>query len=159
MKFITTLFAATLLAVTTLGAQAAGRDAYNVVFTVRGDFDAIRDGVLMAVEGKGLNINNRSYISDMLERTGKDIGATRQVYVKAELVEFCSATLSRRMMEADPHNIVMCPYVISIYSLPADPRTIYVAHRKFPTGGTPKSRAAFREVEKLLSEIIQEGIR
>ncbi len=30
-----------------------------------------------------------SHIGDMLDRTGADIGATRQVYAKAEIIEFC----------------------------------------------------------------------
>jgi hypothetical protein len=77
--------------------------------------------------------------------------------VKAEGIEFCSATLSRKMMEADPHNIVFCPYVISVYVLPGTPDKTYVSFRKPDLVGSKASRAALQEVEKLLREIAKEA--
>jgi hypothetical protein len=97
-------------------------------------------------------VNYTAHIADMLQRTGADIGASRAVYGNAEIIEFCSASLSRKMMEADPHNIVLCPFAISIYTLPGEKNTTWVAYRK-PQG------AAAKLVEPLLSEIAAEAGR
>jgi len=106
----------------------------------------------MAIENRGLVVNYTAHIADMLQRTGTDIGASRRIYDHAEVVEFCSASLSRKMMEADPHNIVLCPFAISIYTLPGEKNTTWVAYRK-PLG------VAAKLVEPLLSEITGEAGR
>jgi uncharacterized protein (DUF302 family) len=137
-------------------AMAAGGKIMET-FTSKYDFDTVKQNVEDALTGRGLVVNNVAHIGEMLERTGKDLGAAKQVYVKAEGVEFCSATLSRKMMEADPHNIVFCPYVISVYVLPGAPDKTYVSFRKPDLVGSKASRAALQEVEKLLREIAKEA--
>ncbi|HET9462346.1 MAG TPA: DUF302 domain-containing protein, partial [Thiobacillus sp.] len=96
-------------------------------------------------------------IATMLERTGKDLGATRRVYENAEQFEFCSATVSRRMMEADPHAIVMCPYSVAVYTVPGD-KTVYLAYRKPAATKNPALKQALAEMEKLLTEIIKDAM-
>jgi hypothetical protein len=86
------------------------------------------------------------------------VGDSKQLYINAEQMEFCSATLSRAMMEADASNIIVCPYSITVYNLPANPKTIYVMYRKPPSVKSAKSQAVFKQVEKLLNDIITEGI-
>lgn len=113
-------------------------------------FDEAREAVVMAIENRGLVINYTSHIADMLARTGADIGATRQVFEQAEIIEFCSAKLSRQMMELDPHNIVLCPFAISVYALPGETKTSWVAYR------LPKGEAA-KLVAPLLKEIAAEA--
>lgn len=153
------LFLAIVLMAFSLGSHAASKDAYSVVYTAHGDFEFIRDAVAAAVEGQGLKINHFNKISAMLDNTAAAVGDAKKIYLNAEQMEFCSATISRQMMEADPHSVAMCPYIISVYNLPADPKTIYISYRKPPVGSTPKSRAAFRAEEKLLDGIIKEGIQ
>lgn len=148
-----------MLLVLSTGSHAVSKDAFNVVYTAKGDFGFIRDSVAAAVEGKGLKINHFNKISEMLDNTGGAVGDTQKIYLNAEQMEFCSATLSRQMLGADPHSLVMCPYIISVYNLPTDPNTIYVSYRKLPLGSTPKSQAALRAVEKLFKSIIEEGIQ
>ena len=75
--------------------QAA--DSFNALFKTHGKFADVRDMLVSTIEGRGLKINHANYIADMLERTGKDLGATKQVYVNGEQFEFCSATISRAM--------------------------------------------------------------
>lgn len=127
-------------------------------FTTKYDFDTVKQNVQEALTGRGLVVNNVAHIGDMLERTGKDLGGARQVYVKAEAIEFCSASVSRKMMEADPHNIVFCPYIIAIYVLPETPDKTYVSFRKPTLVGSKQSRGALKEVETLLRDIIKEAI-
>ena len=43
-----------------------------------------------------LVIDYTGHIGDMLDRTAKDVGATKKIYAQAEAMQFCSATLSRR---------------------------------------------------------------
>ncbi|MES2365139.1 MAG: DUF302 domain-containing protein [Pseudomonadota bacterium] len=158
MKTMKTFLTIALMAFA-LSGHAEDKDTYSVVYTTKGDFGFVRDAVAAAVEGQGLKINHFNKISGMLDNTAAAVGATKKIYLNAEQIEFCSATVSREMMEADPHSVAMCPYIISIYNLPADPKTIYVSYRKPPVVTSPKTRAAFRAEEKLLDTIIKEGIQ
>ena len=127
--------------------------------SVKGDFDDIRERVVLAIESRGLVLNYTAHISNMLERTGKDIGRGRQIYGTAELLEFCSAALSRTMMEADPRNIVFCPYAIAVYTLPNDPAKVYVSYRRPLAVGSGQSMKALREVGKLLDDIVRDALK
>ncbi len=132
---------------------------HMAVFTRQGSFDDAREAVEQALTGRGFVINSVSHIGDMLERTGKDLGGVKQIYLKAEALEFCSATVSRRMMEADPDNIVFCPYIIYIYVVPNKPKEVRLAYRKTQMVGTQKSKDALKAVNELLTEIIQEAVQ
>lgn len=115
-------------------------------------FADVREALTLAIENRGLVINYTSHIADMLARTGADIGASKQVFAQAEIIEFCSAKLSRQMMEADPHNIVLCPFAIAIYTLPGDDKHTWISWRR------PQGSAA-TIVEPLLRDIADEAGR
>jgi uncharacterized protein (DUF302 family) len=146
-----------LLGFMSMAAQAG--ETFNVLFKTHGKFEDVRDMVVATIEGRGLKINHANYIADMLERTGKDLGATKQVYVNGEQFEFCSAVISRAMMEADANAIVMCPYIISVYTIPDQADTVYVAYRKPAATKNKALKKALTEVDKLLSGIIKEAIQ
>lgn len=131
---------------------------YRKTFVSKGSFADVRDNLELAITGRGIVINNVSHIGKMLARTGKDIGATTDVYAHAEAVEFCSASVSRTMMEADPHNIIFCPYIISVYSLPGDADRVYVSYRRPTLVGSAASIESLKAVEQLLDEIIDETL-
>jgi uncharacterized protein (DUF302 family) len=95
----------------------------------------------------------------MLERTGKDIGTARRIYGDAEMLEFCSAKISRDMMEADPRNIAFCPYSIAIYTLRAEKDRVYVAYRRVGAPGTGVSAKSLAAVDKLLADIVAEALK
>lgn len=117
---------------------------------VNGSFIEAKEALIMAIENRGLVINYTSHIADMLERTGSDLGTSRKIFGQAEIIEFCSAKLSRRMMEIDPHNIVMCPFAISIYTLPGEKDRVWLSYRK------PQGHAA-PIVAELLGSIVSEA--
>lgn len=146
-----------VFAVLCLPLSALAAEDYSVLFKAQGSFQEVRDAVEASIEGKGLKINHTNKIAEMLERTGKDLGATKQVYVNGEQFEFCSATISRRMMEADPHAMVLCPYIISVYTIPND-KNVYIAYRKPAASKNPALKKALTEVEKLLNEIIKDAM-
>ena len=135
-----------------LASTLALADDWTVRQRVGQPLGDVREALTLAIENRGLVINYTSHIADMLARTGADIGASRQVFAEAEIVEFCSAKLSRQMMETDPHNIVLCPFAIAIYTLPGDTGHTWISWRR-PQGG------AAAIVEPLLREITDEVAR
>lgn len=130
--------------------STASADEWQYRKQVSGNFSDIRDNITMSIENRGLVVNYVSHIADMLNRTGSDIGASKRIFEQAEIIEFCSAGLSRRMMEADPHNIVLCPFAISIYSLPGEPGKVWITYRK------PQGTAA-KQIGELLGGIADEA--
>ena len=136
---------------------ALAAEAYTVLFKTQGTFQEVRDLLQFSIEGKGLKITNTNHIAEMLERTGKDIGATKVVYGNAEQFEFCSATVSRHMMEADPHAIVMCPYSVMVYTIPND-KNVYLAYRKPAATRNKALKKSLVELEKLLTGIIKDAM-
>jgi uncharacterized protein (DUF302 family) len=139
-------------------AQAAD-PAHLMMVKTKAKFEDVKEDVVNAVTKRGLVVDYTARIGAMLDRTAKDVGATKKLYDKAEAIQFCSATLSRKMMEADPANIVFCPYVIVIYSLAADPGTVHVGYRRPQQAGTPASRAALKAVDDLLSGIVRDAVK
>lgn len=151
-----------ILIVAGLALSAAASYAATTEFVIRaakGQFEEVKERVMLAIENRGLVLNYTARVGDMLERTGKDIGRSRQVYAKAEVLEFCSARLSRDTMEADPRNILFCPYAIAIYVLPKEPGKVHVGYRKLGAGGAGQSLKALRAVEKLMDDIVREALR
>jgi len=121
-------------------------------------FDDVRDDLRQAIESRGLVVDYQSYIGRMLERTGKDLGSTTPLYTDAQALQFCSAQLSRKTMQADASNVVMCPYSIVVYATAARPDQVVVAYRRpMRQGGSPASRAALREVDALMDGIAREA--
>ena len=138
-------------------ADAAAADV--VVRSTKGEFGEVKDRLLHSIENRGLVLNYTARIGAMLERTGKDIGAARRIYGDAEMLEFCSARVSRDTMEADPRNIVFCPYSIAIYTLPKEKGRVYIAYRRLGASGSEQSVKSLRAVERLVADIVTEALR
>jgi len=126
-------------------------------YKVPGTYEDVRVDLEYAITGRGIKINGVSHISEMLTRTGKDIGRTKKIYGHAEAIEFCSATLSRDMMEADPTNIIFCPYIIYIYSLKEDKNSVYLGYRKISGLNTKASKKAAAAIIKTYEGIIEDA--
>ncbi len=139
-------------------AQNAVADGVVVVRVIEGRFEEIRERVVFAVESQGLVVDHVARVGAMLERTAKDLGETAPVFGDAEVVHFCSALVSRRMVEADAALLAFCPYGIAVYTLPGDPLRTYVSYRRMVTDlATPDQRAVLQEVESLLQTIVEEA--
>lgn len=149
-----------LLASMLFTAAAQADAGYMVIKSTQGKFEDVREDLVMAIEARGIKINHSNYIADMLARTGQDLGAAKVVYLKGEQLEFCKSDLSRAQMEADPANMVFCPYIISVYTTPAAPDKVYVGYRKpLAPGGKPATQKALRAIDQLLREIVDEVVR
>ncbi len=129
----------------------------STVFRTTMGFDDVRQAVSDAIVNRGYVIDHVSHIGDMLKRTAAAVGATKDIYANAETVQFCSAVLSRRMMEADPANIVYCPYVIYYYEKAGEPGTVYAGHRVLGPVAAPASQAVLNEINTLLDDIVREA--
>jgi uncharacterized protein (DUF302 family) len=147
-----------IVACAALNGAARAASAEAVVHSTKGEFRDVKERVLHAIENRGLVLNYTAHIGAMLERTGKDIGRARQLYSEAEVLEFCSARISRDMMEADPVNIVFCPFAIAVYTLPKESGRVYIAYRSPSASGHERSLKSLRAVEKLLAEIVKEAL-
>lgn len=148
----------TLLAV--LCSTATAADPHPVVaYSKQAKFDDVRDDLKAAIEAKGLVIDYHSFVNRMLERTGKDVGSSKKLYLDAQSFVFCSAALSRKMMEADPANVAMCPYSMVVYATAQEPGKVYVAYRRpWRPDGSAASKAALAEVDSLLDSLAREAV-
>ena len=137
---------AVMVTVTTAGLAIA--DATSTVYSYDGSFDDAAFSVESAIIDKGLNIDYTSHVGDMLSRTGQDVGSDVNLFDNAEIYIFCSAVLSRKMMEADPLNIAHCPYGIFVADREGE---VTVGYRNYPGG-------PMQEVQSLLDEIVNEAL-
>lgn len=137
-------FALGLIAATAVSA-AHGQDA--MTYGYDGTYDDATFAVESAIVGKGLVIDYVSHVGEMLARTGTDVGSDTMLFDNAQIFIFCSAVVSREVMEADPANIVHCPY--GIYVADKDGQ-VTIGHRDYPDGPMDK-------VEALLKEIVAEA--
>lgn len=89
-------------------------DTFNTI-DMDADFEDVVFNVEIAVTNRGLVIDDISYVGAMLERTREDMGSDTELFTDARIFSFCSASLSRDVMEARIENIKFCPYNIYIY--------------------------------------------
>lgn len=121
-----------------------------VIHEVEGDFDDIAFGVENAIINAGLVIETRSHAGEMLARTKDDVGGKKDIYTHAEIFTFCSAAVSREVMEIDPMNIQYCPYSIFLYETPDVPGKITVGH--------PSYSGSMAPVQELLDGIMADAL-
>ncbi|SHJ95504.1 Uncharacterized conserved protein, DUF302 family [Shimia gijangensis] len=121
-----------------------------VTYSVDQDFDDVTFGLESAITDKGLVIDAVSHVGAMLERTKEDVGSDVTIFERAEVYSFCSASISRKVMEADPMNLQFCPYGIFVMQKPGEDMTT-IGYRVMPEG-------VMKEVEAMLDEIVQEAI-
>jgi len=152
--------ALTLLAPGALLAGAA--DTAPVVrYSVEGKYENVREDLINAITGRGLVVDHNSHVAKMLDRTGQDLGTTKKIFGEdqGQTFSFCSSVISRKTMEADPHNIMFCPYTIALYTTLAEPKKVYLVYRRPQRmDDSAASKAALKEVEALLDGIAREAL-
>ena len=113
-------------------------------------FDDVVFGLENAILDEGLVIDHTSHIGDMLARTREDVGSDVALYEAADAFGFCSAKVSRSVMEADPMNVAYCPYHIFVVQHAGEDQ-VMIGYRGFPDG-------PMDEVENLLDRITRAAI-
>lgn len=151
--------AAGALALTAAMVAPAAADDLRL-FEKKGAYADVKSDLANAIVNRGLVNDYTGNIGGMLERTGKDVGSTKPIYKSAEYMTFCSAKLSRTMMEADPTNMAFCPFVVFAYE-PADkPGTVVVGYRVPASAkANDATKKALGEVEKMLESIAKEATK
>ncbi len=139
------------------GMAFAGEGASDPVMIYKADeaYEDVIDNIKMAVEERGMLVSGILHVSDMLNRTGPDLGY-KQVFKKAESVEFCSAVISHKMTQISPENMVICPFTIAVYVKVDEPEQVYVAYRSQSLAGQADKVTA--EILELLDGIVRDSI-
>lgn len=119
------------------------------VYSTPGHYHDIRADLVQAIEDEGLVISYTAHLASMLRRTAEATGASKQVYDNAESLLFCSADLTYELTLHNPHNITLCPYGISIYSLSGDATNVYLSIR-----APELEQADYAAIHQLLEQII-----
>ncbi|HEU0160088.1 MAG TPA: DUF302 domain-containing protein [Hyphomicrobiaceae bacterium] len=125
----------------------------------KGSYEDVKFELNDAIIRRGLAIDYTGHINKMLERTGADVGSTKHVYANAEFFMFCSAKLSRDMIEADPTNLGYCPYVVFLYEAADKPGEIVVGYRRPLLKGDAQSQKALGAIDALLDGIVKEAVK
>ena len=136
----------TALLVAAIGFAGVAHAADSVAVPFNGSFEDATFAFESAIVDRGLVIDYVSHVGDMLNRTGEDVGSDQVLFEAADIFIFCSAVLSREVMEADPMNIAHCPYGIFVADRGDE---VMVGYRDYPDGPMQK-------VEDLLAEIVAE---
>ena len=158
MSFVRILVTGVVLVVIFVASIGSSMGESSVLneYVVEGEYEDVRYDLDDAIVSRGLTVDHVSHVSDMLQRTAGVIVGARQIYVKAEQFQFCSAKLSREAMQADPSNIVFCPYMVFMYERADEPGKIHIGYRKLDEVGSGESIKALNAVNTLLKDIITE---
>ena len=141
MRFLI-LFAVSVFFTNIAKAQTA------ILYNYEGTFDDATFSVEGAILGKGLVIDHISHTGDMLSRTANDVGSDIEIFKSADIFLFCSAAISRKVMEANPLNIAHCPYNIFVFE---NDNGVHIGHRSYPDG-------PMQMVHELLTDIISQAL-
>ena len=142
----------TFLMAAVVAVAAQGAAAQEMVrYTTDQSFDDVAFGIENAILDAGLVVDHVSHVGAMLERTREDVGSDKVLFTQADVYSFCSAKVSRSVMEADPMNIVFCPYDIFVAELADKPGEVIVGYRQFPEG-------AMQEVQAMLDGLVKTAL-
>lgn len=137
-----------VIAALSLGLATAAYAGEPVTVPFDGSFDDATFAVESAILDQGLVIDYVSRVGAMLARTGADVGSDRELFKDADVFIFCSAVVSREVMEADPLNLAYCPYGIFVAETDDG---VMVGYRSYPDGEMQK-------VQNLLASIVEEAV-
>jgi uncharacterized protein (DUF302 family) len=133
-----------------LTSPALADDFFTV--DVQADYDDVLFSVEQAITNRGLVIDHVSLVGEMLARTKADVGGSKDLFAAAHVFSFCSATISREVMEAKLTNVQFCPYGIHVYQPAEDGAPVSVGYREF-------TDPSMRPVNYLLQGIVAEATK
>ncbi|WP_306113710.1 MULTISPECIES: DUF302 domain-containing protein [unclassified Roseovarius] len=131
-----------------LAATGAAAEDQATTYAFDGAFEDAAFAVESAIIGRGLVIDYVSHTGEMLNRTAADVGSDKELFTEADIFLFCSAQISRKVMEADPMNIAHCPYGIFVAERDG---AVMIGYRNYPEG-------EMQQVQELLDGIVQEAL-
>jgi uncharacterized protein (DUF302 family) len=155
---ISALFCSLLLSLSAYAAEPIRTSDHLMLYKTEGAFSDVNENLRLAIEEQGLVITFTAHVGEMLERTGKDLGLENQVYLAANVHEFCSAGLTHKMVTANTENLVFCPYSVHLYELTAEPGTIYVGYKRPRISGSEDAIASLLAIDDLLNTIVNDAL-
>ena len=126
-------------------------------YIVKGAFDEVAFDVESTIVDRGLVIDMKGDVSGMLDRTGKDVGGTKKIYAGAKYFAFCSAVLSRKMVEADAATMGVCPYTIFVFETMENPGEVVVGYQRTSDGGSEAASSVLTQIDTWLDGIVREA--
>jgi uncharacterized protein (DUF302 family) len=123
------------------------------VYSVAGNYEEVKIDLVDAIESRGIVISYVAHAASMLQRTSSAVGAVGKAYDRADILLFCKADLTYQLTIKNPHNLALCPYSVSIYTLAGDWENVYLSIRA-PVPEVPEYGA----VHQLLIDIIDDTI-
>ena len=142
MKFILSIVLSFFL-VSPLTAQTVTKYSFD------GSFEDATFALENEIIGKGLVVDFIARSGEMLARTGADVGSDVVLFDAAEVYLFCSAVLSRKVMEENPDNIAFCPYGIFVSDRGGK---VEIGYRNFPPGEMQEVQALLDSIARAASE-------
>jgi len=124
------------------------------VYKTQGEYHNVKEDLVDAIESYGMVVSYTAHAAAMLERTAGAVGAIKKVYDFADILLFCKANTTYDLTLANPHNIVLCPYAIAVYTLREDKDTVYISFRK-PNLDIPEWAVVHQLLEEIVSEVIE----
>lgn len=131
------------------GPVAAAGDDVSTLIAEDQSFEEAVESLRSAIVNRGFKVDYNGHIGEMLDRTAEDVGATQRIFSGAEIFTFCSAVVSRSVMEHDAADIAYCPYVLFVYEKDNSDEGVTIGFRHLPEGG------ARDQVNDVLTEIIE----
>ncbi len=126
-----------------------------VRFSVDGDFQDVMETLNMVITDRGLVVSHTFDIAGMLKRT-EEVTGIKTSFNNAEVIEFCSAGLSSKMLSENPHRIIFCPYRIAVYTLYEEPSKVFLSYRPLACSG---SSPILFQIDSLVESLIRETIK
>lgn len=120
-----------------------------VLIPYDGSFDDATFAVESTIVGRGLVIDFVSHTGDMLNRTGADVGSPKTIFDSADIFLFCSAVVSREVMEVDSNNIQYCPYAVFVTEQEGE---VQIGYRTYPDGPMQRVETLLRDIAIEASE-------
>ena len=143
LKHLIAALTTTLIATPLMACEA-------ITYPSEDDFEDTMFSVESAILDAGLVIDFTSHTGDMLERTREATGSDVVLFEHADIFNFCSAGLSRKVMEADIMNVVHCPYRIFVIQKGGSDG-VEVGFKSMPEG-------PMKEVEAFLNGIVKNAL-
>jgi uncharacterized protein (DUF302 family) len=141
-----------------LAASPAAAQAIKTYEKSGTSYDDVRFDLTNAIVGAGLSVSSTGRVGEMLDRTGEAVGSTKKIYRNAEFFTFCSAKVTRALVEADPLNIAFCPTTMFLFEPEDRPGTVVVGYRR-PVATDARSAAAVTAAEALLDQIARDAVQ
>jgi len=122
---------------------------------VEESYETVSFDIETAIVNRGFVIDFKGDIAMMLENTTNVSDSSEKVYKHAGFWQFCSAAITRKLVEKSPDNLGHCPFVIFAYETVAEPGHVTIGYR--PLSGEPGSDSTITEVNDLLASIVKDA--